>query len=445
MNCDLIIVGAGAAGLMAAAIAGELGVRVVLLERKHKPGRKLLMCGNNRCNLSHNLMVGELVDRYGDCGEFLRVALQNFSPELLRKWFSAHGLKTDVHKDGRIFPASEKADDVLHLFTDLLRELQVPVIYNCPITDVKRVDDGFVLRGDCLELYSPNILLATGGVSYPKTGSVGDGQKFASRLGHKLKPYSAGLAGIELAEQWLFGRGDNSFLNTEVRLMQGGRVLTILRGEILCSKRCARGPVMVNASSFISKNRLKNVLFEVDLFPDFTVQELKIALQKTFSKRMPLFKALAGRWLPVGLVQQFLHNTLQISSTMLSTEMSEQQIMRLVTVMKGWQLHMQGMRPLKEAMVTIGGVELASVDSQSMQSEKCKGLYFAGEVLDIDGPTGGFNLQAAFATARLAVEAVSKTVILRKVEKKRPQQQTKNKKRNFYNKNARTSHKKRWR
>ena len=196
---DLIIVGGGAAGMVGGCIAGDLGVRTVILERKHKPGRKLLMCGNSRCNLTLNVGPERLLAMYGEpVGPFLHEAIMAFSPSALQRWFAANGLKTVVRTGNRVYPHTDRASDVLHFLTDYLRDRHVSMAVSSAVTSLQKIPNGFRVITDNFALESSYVLLATGGLSYPKTGSVGDGQMFAKKLGHAIEPYRPGLVGFEV-------------------------------------------------------------------------------------------------------------------------------------------------------------------------------------------------------------------------------------------------------
>ena len=410
---DLIVVGAGAAGLMAGAHAAHVGLEVVLLERKHQPGRKLLMCGNNRCNLSHRASADEMMAVYGDpVGPFLNSALRLFPPSRLVDWFARHRVPTKPHRDGRIFPTSEKADHVLHLFTDLLREGGVPLITNFPAAGIRPADGGFLVESPTLTLGGRCVLVATGGVSYPKTGSVGDGQKFARALGHRIEPYRAGLVGFEFPQQWLRPHRDISLPGTETAVVSNGKVVAATRGEILFTRRCARGPAMVNASRIVARLGLRDYSFRIDLCPNVAVDDLSENLAARIDGdwiRPAELPRLLGAWLvPAGASGVAAAAVTGEPGAGRST--GKLTPSRIANALKGWELAPTRMRPLKEAMVTVGGVALRDVDPKTMESRRCPGLFFAGEVLDVDGPTGGFNLHAAFATARLAVEAAAARV-----------------------------------
>jgi predicted Rossmann fold flavoprotein len=339
-STDLIIIGGGAAGLMAGAAAGERGIRAVILERCPKPGRKLLMCGNNRCNLTSALPVEQMLADYGDpVGPFLKPALTAFPPSALRDWCHRNGLPTKMQRDKRVYPQSEKAADVHHLLTDLLAKHGIGLMLNSPVRSIVPQKNGeLAVQTDNLELTAKHVLMATGGVSYPKTGSVGDGQKMASALGHKVTPFRPGLAGFDLPQHKL-----RPMDHVTLHILVNGKTVATTTGALEIEKYGISGPAVINACRTISRRNLKNVQFEVE----------------------------------------------QGS--------------------KHWKIQPLKARPLKEAMTTVGGIMLNEIDPKTMESRKVPGLCFAGEVMDVDGPCGGYNLQAAFSTARLAVHSITVT------------------------------------
>ena len=410
MNTDLVIVGGGAAGLMAGARAGELGMRAVVVERKHNPGRKLLMCGNNRCNLTSDRSVPDLLSGYGDpVATFLSPALTAFPPQALRRWFAERGLETNVHADGRVFPASERADDVLHCLTDTLRDLGVPMVTSCPVTAITRNGEGFTIAADAITLTAARVLIATGGVSYPKTGSVGDGQKWAKALGHRLVPYRPGLAGVEFVEGWLAPPRDISIPDVALHVLSGGDVAATLNGEMLLSRRSARGPCVVNATRAIARLGLRDFSFTVDLCPQHSAEALLALLtaQVTKGRNTTVGDLVSASRLPRSLAVDWLRQEMGLRLDGAVRPEDGPLLRRLVDALKSWRPAVRRIRPLKEAMVTIGGVVLEDVDSATLESRCCPGLFFAGEVLDVDGPTGGYNLQAAFAMGRFALASLS--------------------------------------
>jgi len=342
-DTDLIIIGGGAAGLMGGCLAGELGLRTVILERKHKPGRKLLMCGNSRCNLTINISPERMLEMYGEpVGQFLRPAIMGFQPSALQRWFAANGLKTVVRTGNKVYPHSDRASDVLHFFTDILRDRNVSLAASSVVQSFRKTKDGFIVVTDNFTLEARYVIIATGGISYPKTGSVGDGQRFAKELGHVVEPYRPGLVGFEVDKKSITDRAGQPAKEVRLKLMAGGKLIAETRGLYEIESWGIGGSAVTDASRIIARQNLTDYSFRIE-YADGRIEEVKPARA----------------------------------------------------------------RSIKEAMVTVGGVSLKEVDNRSMESLKCRGVYFAGEVLDVDGPTGGYNLQAAFATARLAVNAVA--------------------------------------
>ncbi|HRR34923.1 MAG TPA: aminoacetone oxidase family FAD-binding enzyme [Kiritimatiellia bacterium] len=338
----LLIIGGGAAGLFAGCLAGDRGLGAMILERKHKPGRKLLMCGNGRCNLTKDITPARMLDDMGaPMSDFLSTALNAFPPAAVQAWFQRHNVPLKRMDDRRVFPRSEQASDVVHALTDALRDTGTALCLNTPATGIERHDAGFHVSTAHFSLLAQRVLIATGGVSYPKTGSVGDGQKFAKALGHSLKPYRPGLIGFVVAHPWIAARAGTTLEHAVCRIFHKGRRLYEGHGQLDCEHWGLGGAAAYNASRCVARQNLSD--FELEWQVD--------------SERF--------------------------------------RVCRPAT------------RPLKEAIVTMGGVPLSEVDPGTMQSRICPGLYFAGEVMDIDGPTGGYNLTAAFATAALAIRALS--------------------------------------
>ncbi len=348
-SVPLLIIGGGAAGLFAGCLAGERGLGALILERKHKPGRKLLMCGNGRCNLTKDISSAQMLRDMGEpMTTFLAPALNACPPSAVQDWFQRHNVPLKRMDDRRVFPRSEQASDVVHALTDALRDTGTALCLNAPVERVERLaGEGaalFHVATAHFSLLAQRVLIATGGVSYPKTGSVGDGQKFAKALGHALKPYRPGLIGFVITHPWIDAHAGTTFEEATCRIFRKGQKLYEGRGQMDCETWGLGGAAAYNASRCVARQNLND--FEVE-------------------------------W-------QVGRDTVRV----LNPET----------------------RPLKEAIVTIGGVPLNEVDPATMASRKCPGLFFAGEVMDIDGPTGGYNLTAAFATAALAVAEAARAL-----------------------------------
>lgn len=341
----LAIVGGGAAGLFAACVAAERNVRCVLIERKARLGSKVLMTANGRCNFTKDLSPEQFLSDVGDAKDFVAPAIRACPPRKIIAGFKSLHVPLRRMADGRMFPADGKAATIVHAFGDLLRESEVPVLTNCSVKSIVAFEHGrshFLVRMANFDLEAENVLIATGGVSYPKTGSVGDGQNFAKALGHCLVPYQPGLIGMETNDRRITSLAGRRFEDGRAKVIgSDGATLFDYKGEVDCEKFGLSGAAVYNAQRFIVHRKLKDFTLEV--------------------------------W--------FEHNRLSFKNLR--------------------------PRPVKEAIVTIGGVARDEINPQTMESKRVPHLYFAGEVMDIDGPTGGYNLTMAFATARLAVTSIS--------------------------------------
>ena len=347
----LAIVGGGAAGMFAAAVAAERRVPCVLIERKARLGSKVLMTANGRCNFTKDISAEQFLADVGEARGFVAAAIRACPPRQIISGFKSLNVPLRRMADGRMFPADGKAATIVHAFGDLLRDSEVPILTNCPVRGVERVERGnFVLHTRNFDLLAENVLIATGGVSYPKTGSVGDGQNFAKALGHRLVPYQPGLIGLETTDRKVTSLAGRRFEDGRAKVIgPDGATLFDYRGEIDCESFGLSGAAVYNAQRFVEHWRREDVR------------------RKTEDLRIEAW---------------FGHNRLQF---------------------KGLKP-----RPVKEAIVTIGGVATDEIDPRTMESKLVPHLYFAGEVMDIDGPTGGYNLTLAFATARLAVTSVGR-------------------------------------
>lgn len=346
---QLAIVGGGAAGLFAAAVAAERRVRALLIERKARLGSKVLMTANGRCNFTKDISADQfLADLDAPAvARFVGEAVRECPPRKIIKGLQSLNVPVRRMADGRMFPADGKAATVLHAFGDLLRDASLPILTNCPVRGIERISETgtsarFAVRTENFDILAENVLLATGGVSYPKTGSVGDGQNFARALGHRIVPYRPGLIGMETSDRRITSLAGRRFENGRAKVLDAtGRTLYDYRGEVDCESFGVSGAAVYNCQRYIQRAGLRDFTLEV--------------------------------W--------FDRNRLQFRN--------------LVS------------RPVKEAIVTLGGVSLDEIDPHTMQSRLVPGLFFAGEIMDIDGPTGGYNLTLAFSTARKAVASLS--------------------------------------
>jgi len=401
----VVVAGGGAAGLMAAGQAALAGAEVVLLEKMGRSGRKLCITGKGRCNLTNVAPLPEFLGHFGPTGPFLRQAFHRFFSAELLEFFRELGLATVTERGGRVFPASGKAPEVLAVFERWLARCGVAVRTGMAV-DRMAIEDraitGVVCGGRTIACDA--LILATGGASYPLTGSTGDGYRLAEVAGHRLVPVRPALVPL-LAEGSPAGRVAGLQLrNIRVRLFIDGRKRDEAFGELAFTEDGLSGPVILTLSGRIvdALGEGRDIHLLLDLKPALDEKKLDARLVRDFEQRRkePLESVLRGL-LPREMVTVALDETGLDAETLAGAIRSEER-RRLRHWLKNFRLRITGHRPLAEAIVTAGGVDTREVDPRTMASRLVRGLYFAGELLDLQADTGGYNLQAAFSTGWLA-------------------------------------------
>jgi predicted Rossmann fold flavoprotein len=402
---DVIVIGAGAAGLLAATHAAERGRRTLLLEKNRRPGVKILMSGGTRCNLTQATDNRGIVEAFGTPGRFLHSALAALSVQQTIDLFEAEGVPTKVESTGKVFPVSNKAADVLDALLQRLRRSGATLALCEPVLDLRTNEAGFAVTTPQRAVTAARVILTSGGQSYPGSGTTGDGYGFAARLGHGIVPPRPALVPITVAAPWVPHLRGISVSDACVRVVEGDRSLAVRRGSLLFAHFGLSGPVILDVSRVISGHPQPATLrIEIDFLPvakEETVDELLRTASCTSGK-----KQLAGI-LPDELPRR-LCDILVVHAGMpaerKAAALSRVERARLVEALKRLRLPITGTLGFGKAEVTAGGVSLEEVDSRTMRSKRVPGLYIAGEVLDLDGPIGGYNFQAAFSTGWLAGE-----------------------------------------
>ncbi|QDU54950.1 BaiN/RdsA family NAD(P)/FAD-dependent oxidoreductase [Aeoliella mucimassa] len=406
-SADVVIVGAGAAGLMAAARAANRGRRVVLLEKNNKPGAKILMSGGTRCNLTHATDRRTLADAFPrEQARFLRSPLAALGPEELVEYFHAAGLSTKVAETGKVFPTSDRALDVQLTLLKLLKESGAQLALGEAVSTIERTDQHFTVATSKRTLQTPQVILATGGQSYPGCGTTGDGYVWAKHLGHSIVPPRPALVPLKTSEDWLHELSGLTMPDVTVSAFETNQPKPLARdrGSLLFTHFGLSGPAAMNVSRAITatpKNHLPRV--ELDLLPDVTEEQLVQELKQLSGKRV--VRGYLAERLPTRLADALLQ-VAQVPLDRQAAEFGKKERAAIVRSIKHLSLATHGTLGFVKAEVTAGGVALDEVDSRDMQSKCCEGLYLIGEVLDIDGPIGGYNFQAAFSTGWLAGERV---------------------------------------
>lgn len=396
-----MIIGAGPAGLFTAANVSCR--KVLLLEKKESPGKKLLISGSGRCNLTHSGTIGEFIKHYGDAGRFARNALYQFSNLHLIEWFTSRGLDLATDKNGKLFPASEKAKDVLETLLAACRRNGVDILYNQAVSSVEIIADGFRISDGYQVYHGSSLVIATGGLSYPSTGSNGDGFRFAQNLGHTLCPLKPALTPVINRVHQLDQLAGVSLKDLKMSIFRDGKKMMDIQGDIGFTHKGISGPGILDSSRYMQAGDELRINF-AGISPD----ELRKQLVEAASKpgKTTLISYLKNFDLPRSLLL-FILDSLNVPIEQQLSCLEKGQRNRIIDGFTGFSLPIQAMGGYKEAMVTAGGVIRSEVNPATMESKLVPGLYFTGEVIDVDGDTGGYNLQFAFSSGYLAAMAIT--------------------------------------
>jgi len=414
MKYDLAVIGGGPAGMIAAGRAGEIGARVVLVEKNKKLGRKLLLTGKGRCNITNKAdKPREFVNKFGKNGEFLFSSLSRFGIEETIEFFEKKGLKTKIERGKRIFPKSDRAQDVLNILINYLKKSSVKVMTNYEVKEIIKDKNRIakvVLSGG-QELLAKNYIIATGGKSYPGTGSTGDGYKWAGELGHKINKLRPALVPLKIKESWPKLAQGLALKNIKLTVFQKSKKQDSRFGELLFTHFGISGPIVLDLSKAIGglleKGEVKLVL---DLKPALDFQTLDKRLQSDFSKySQKLFKNSLSDLLPQKLIPIAVELS-GIDPLKKVNEITREERHRLAKLLKGLEMQVTSLLGFETAIVTSGGVSLKEIDSKTMKSKLIENLYFAGEIIDLHGPTGGYNLQLCWSTGHLAGKSATNSV-----------------------------------
>lgn len=406
---DIIVIGAGAAGMMAAYRAACSGARVVLLEKNEKVGKKIYITGKGRCNLTNACDTEELFDHVRHNAKFLYSAFYGFSNFMTMDFFREMGCPLKVERGNRVFPVSDHASDVIRALERQLEKTGVILHLGTEVKDIIYRDnkvEGVVLKNG-KEEKAGAVIVATGGLSYPSTGSTGEGYAMALHGGHRIVPTRPSLVPFTIQEDYPKRLQGLSLKNVGLSLFLGEKGKAVYEGfgEMLFTHFGVSGPLVLSASSYFDGKWEDSMCYlELDLKPALTEEQLDKRLLRDFSANQnKLFKNALGGLFPTRLVPVMIALS-GIEQDKPVHEITKEERKGFVSLMKNWQMHVTGTRDYGEAVITRGGLHVKEVNPSTMESTKCAGLYFAGEILDLDGLTGGFNLQIAWSTGYLAGE-----------------------------------------
>lgn len=404
---NVAVIGAGASGLLAAYAAANNGNSVTVFEKNEKCGKKIYITGKGRCNLTHDCSPDEFLLNVVNNSKFLTSAIYAFSPEKTIKFFEVGGLKLKTERGARVFPVSDKASDVTKCLENYCRNVGVEFhfcekvekinVLNSTISGITTSKGSFSFD---------KVIVCTGGLSYPLTGSTGDGYVFAQDSGHKVIALKRGLCGLNMRGNFYKELQGLTLKNVNLSVISNGKIIREFFGEMLFTHFGISGPIVLSASSVINRLDINNLKLSLDLKPALSIDQLDKRLLRDFEvfKNKTIFNCLK-ELVPSKLISEILKRS-EISQDKKVNSVTKQERTSLLTVIKNFEMFVTSLRGFEEAIITSGGVDVKEINPKTMESKLVKGLYFCGEVLDLDAFTGGFNLQIAFSTGYAAGKSI---------------------------------------
>lgn len=401
----VVIIGAGPAGMTAAYSASQNGIDVVLVEKNERVGRKLLITGKGRCNITNNCEVEELIANVNTNGKFLYSAFYTFTNDAVMEMFESLGVRLKTERGNRVFPESDRAMDVVDAMARLIKRKNIKLVTGKTVKDIKEKNGKVesVVLSDGKEIKADAVIIATGGASYQRTGSTGDGYRLAEKLGHKITPLKPSLIGLEIQEDFVYKLKGLSLRNVAINVYRKkNKKIYDDFGEMEFTDYGVDGPIIKSASCIMRDLSKESYKISLDLKPALDHEKLDKRVQRDFQKYInkrfenSLSDLLPSKMIPVVVELSGIDPATPVNS------ITKEERRNLVNTIKNMEMHVKRYRPMEEAIVTSGGVKTSEINSSTMESKLVEGLYFAGEVIDVDAYTGGFNLQIAFSTGYLA-------------------------------------------
>lgn len=397
------VIGGGPAGIIAAGFAGSRGKDVTLIEKNERLGKKLFITGKGRCNITNASPIEDFFPKVMTNREFLYSSFYSFTNEDIIRLLESYGLRVKIERGNRVFPISDKSSDVLKAFNQFLFDNNVKVLLNKKVLDITKSNDKFLVKLDDKSIHSfDKIVIATGGKSYPTTGSTGDGYIFARKFGHTIIPLKPSLVPMEMEEDWIKNLQGLALKNVNLITKVDNKILHEEFGEMIFTHYGISGPIVLSTSNVLNKYTDSKIKLYIDLKPALDEEKLNRRILRDFDKfNNKQIKNGLIELLPMKLIPVILYIA-SIDDAKTINQITREERLRLARTIKRLPLTFKKFRPLKEAIVTSGGVSTDEINPSTMESKLTSGLFFSGEIIDVDGLTGGYNLQIAYSTGFLA-------------------------------------------
>lgn len=402
MKNKIGIIGAGPAGIMAAISASNDKNKVYLIEKNNKIGKKLYITGKGRCNITNATPIEDFFEFIVRNKNFLYSSLYSFTNENIIQLLEKNGLKTKIERGNRVFPESNKSSDVINTFNKILNEKHVNIMLNSKVNSLTLKEGKFFLDINGIIHKFDKLILATGGKSYPATGSTGDGYKYAKELGHTIEDPKPSLVPIELKETWVKDLQGLSLRNVKLKAFKDEKLVHEEFGEMIFTHFGISGPIVLSISNYLNRLENSKIKLVIDLKPALDFQTLDKRILRDFDKyNNKQLKNSLNDLLPQKIISTIISLS-NISEDTIVNQITKEERYRLVDNIKNLSMEFKGFRPIEEAIITSGGISVKEIDPSTMESKIIPNLFFAGEIIDIDALTGGFNLQIAYSTGYLA-------------------------------------------
>jgi predicted Rossmann fold flavoprotein len=405
MMYDILIIGAGPAGLFAAINCAQSGMSVCILEKNDTPAKKMLLSGSGQCNITNAADISDFVKHYGPSGRFVKPALYKFSNKELIAYFESRNLKLIVINDGKLFPETLRAKDILDILLADCTEHDVVIKYNAAALSVQKTNDGFITETETASYASKRLVITTGGKSYPNTGSTGDGYRLASSLGHTIAETAPSLASVIVKNYTMQECSGIAIRNAHICIVRSGKIMHKHIGDILFTHKGLSGPGILDMSRYVQSDDCITIQMTNISQPEQIEKPLVDGSRTSGNKSVKNF--IAAHYIPERITSALM-NTASLASDVTLARLDKKSRRLLAEYITGMPFIVERTGDYNEAMATRGGVALNEINSKSMESKITKGLYFAGEVIDVDGDTGGYNLQFAFSSAKCAADHIIK-------------------------------------